>query len=274
MTYPAPDRNVRPFERDIAVHGGYLYAGERLSARLANARQTEAVLAATDFENARVIDIGCGDGTYTHELAALARPEQVHGVDLAREAIEVARSKGDGDRTVSFEVASTYALPYADDAFDLAVLRSVLHHVDRPLDALREAFRVAPTLVVVEPNGLNPGLKFNERYSEYHVEHGERSYPPRQLDRWVAALGARTVRRQWVGFVPTFSPDWYARMAKRVEPLFERTPGVMALACAQYVFTASRHQVMRKGASKPPRRGFPRAASALPRRLRRGRAPR
>ncbi|MBA3422796.1 MAG: class I SAM-dependent methyltransferase [Thermoleophilaceae bacterium] len=270
-----PDRNVRPFERDILVHGGYLYAGDQLSARLANARQTEAVLAATDFENARVIDIGCGDGTYTHELAALARTAQVHGVDLAGEVIEVARAKSDGDHKVSFQVASTYELPYPHDAFNLAVLRSVLHHVDRPVDALREAFRVAPTLVVVEPNGLNPGLKFNERYSQYHVEHGERSYSPRQLDRWVAALDARVVRRQWVGFVPTFSPDWYARMAKRVEPLVERTPGVMALGCAQYVFTASRDQAARpEVASRPPPRGFRRAASALLRRPQRGRAPR
>ena len=241
MSETAPGSGVRPFERDVARRGSYLYtAGDRLSCRLANARMTRAVLTAATFDGARVIDIGCGDGTYTHELAELARPAQVHGVDPAREAIEVARASGGQGRCVTFEVAGAYALPHDPDAFDVAVLRGVLHHVGRPLDALREALRVAPTVVIVEPNGLNPGLRVLERFSPYHVEHGERSDAPGRLDRWVVALGARVVWRQWVGFVPMFAPDPYARIAKRVEAWLERLPAVRNLACAQYVFTASR----------------------------------
>ncbi|MGI8674706.1 MAG: class I SAM-dependent methyltransferase [Thermoleophilaceae bacterium] len=240
MSDTTPESGARPFERDIAVSGRFLYTGDRLSSRLANARISEAVLAAAVFDGARVIDIGCGDGTYSIELAALARPALVHGVDPAVGAIEVARARAGGGGTVSFEVGSAYALPHAVDAFDVAVLRGVLHHVDRPLDALSEALRVAPTAVAVEPNGLNPGLKVLERWSRYHVEHGERSDPRRRLDGWVAALGASVVRRQWVGFVPMFSPDWYAHAAKRLEPVLERTPLLRAMACAQYVFTACR----------------------------------
>lgn len=229
-----------PFERDIALSGRFLYTGDRLSSRLANARITEAVLAAAVFDRARVIDIGCGDGTYSVELADLGHPALVHGVDPAGAAINVARERAVSDTRVSFEVGSAFALPHATDAFDVAVFRGVLHHVERPLDALGEALRVAPTAVVVEPNGLNPGLKVLERWSRYHVEHGERSHPRRRLDGWVATLGASVVRRQWVGFVPMFSPNWYARAAKRVEPVLERVPLVRAVACAQYVFTACR----------------------------------
>ncbi len=240
MGKTAPAGGARPFEQDVARRGSYLYTGDRLSSRLANSRMTAAVLAAADFEGARVLDIGCGDGTYTHELASLARPARVHGLDPAGGAVDVARAKQGSDGPVSFEVASADALPHPPDAFDVAVLRGVLHHVDRPFAALAEALRVAPTVVVVEPNGLNPGLRVLERFSRYHVEHGERSYLPWRLDCWVAALSARPVLRQWVGFVPMFSPDWYARIAKRVEPQLERLPGVRAVACAQYVFTASR----------------------------------
>jgi SAM-dependent methyltransferase len=231
-----PETGARPFERDIAISGRFLYTGDRLSSRLANARITEAVLAAAVFDGARVIDIGCGDGTHSIELAALARFALVHGVDPALGAIEVARARARGRRHGQLRGRSAYALPYAVDAFDVAVLRGVLHHVDRPLDALR----VAPTAVAVEPNGLNPGLKVLERWSRYHVEYGERSDPRRRLDGWVAALGASVVRRQWVGFVPVFSPDWYTRAAKRLEPVLERTPLLRAMACAQYVFTAWR----------------------------------
>lgn len=99
---------------------------------------------------------------------------------------------------------------------------------------------MASTVVIVEPNGLNLGLTLLERSSRYHVEHSERSYTRRRLDRWVFAAGGQPVRRQSIGFVPMFSPDCYARLAKRVEPLLERLPAVRALACAQYVLTARR----------------------------------
>lgn len=231
---------ARPFERDLAARGRLLYTGDRLSARLANARLTEAVLAAASFEGRRVIDIGCGDGTYSVELAALGRPARLHGVDPAAVAVHVARRQAEGRDGLSFEVGSAHALRHADGAFDLAVLRGVLHHVDRPADALREALRVASTVVVVEPNGLNPGLKMLERTSRYHREHDERSYPPSVLDGWVVASGAAVVRREWIGFVPMFSWDRYARVAKLIEPVVEGLPGLRTIACAQYVFAASR----------------------------------
>jgi len=121
-------------------------------------------------------------------------------------------------------------------------VRGVLHHVGKPREAIAEALRVARTIVVVEPNGLNPGLKLLERVSTYHVDHEERSHPPRRPDRWVQELGGQTVRRQWVGFVPMFAPDAYARAAKRIEPLLEALPGVRSVACAQYIFTATRRR--------------------------------
>jgi SAM-dependent methyltransferase len=246
------DRGIRPFEQDVAHHGRYIYAdAERLSCRLANARITRAVLAAADFADAGVIDIGCGDGTFSQELAAVSRSSHIHGIDPAANAIDSARRKTGGEGAVTFEVANAYALPQPADAFDLALFRGVLHHMERPIDALAEGLRVAPTVVVVEPNGLNPGLKLFERFSRYHVEHAERSYPPRRLDRWVASLGARTTHREWIGFVPMFSPDWYARLAKRLEVPLERLPGLRSVSCAQYVFAASRESVDTPPKTKP-----------------------
>ena len=106
--------------------------------------------------------------------------------------------------------------------------------------ALREALRVAGRVVVVEPNGYNAGLKLLEKVSPYHREHGERSYPARRLDRWSEGMGARVVSRQFVGFVPMFSPDWYVKPAKALEPALERVPGVRQATCAQYIFTIAR----------------------------------
>lgn len=241
---------VEPFERDAAAGGGYRYTTDApLSSRLANRRISEASLAAADWRAKRVIDVGCGDGTYTAELLDMGSPDSIHGVDPAPTAIEAAEARG-ADERLSFAVGSAYELPHADREFDLAYLRGVLHHVDDPQAALAEAMRVAPLVVVVEPNGYNAGLKVLERVSPYHREHGERSYPPRRLDRWAAELGARVVTRSYVGFVPMFSPDRYAKAAKRLEPALESRRGLRETMCAQYVFTVE----------SPPPPGSPREA--------------
>src|SRR5207249_180633 len=112
----------------------------RLSSRLANRRLTEAALSVADFAGRRVIDVGCGDGTYTVELVQMGATA-VEGVDPAANAIRAARGRAGGLR-VNFVEATAYALPYDADSFDLAYLRGVLHHLDRPADALREALRV------------------------------------------------------------------------------------------------------------------------------------
>lgn len=235
---------VDPFAADATANHGYIYSTNAgLSSRLANRRLTDSVLAVADFRGKRVLDIGCGDGTYTHELAELGLVGVMHGIDPAEEAVRVAKGKSGADgREVGFAVSSAYALPYPDDSFDVAVLRGVLHHMGQPVDALREGLRVASTMVVVEPNGYNPGLKVLERCSSYHIEHGEKSYRPKTLDGWVSAVGGNVEVRRWAGLVPMFCPDWLARLTKVVEPAVEALPIVRNIGCAVYVFRAERHR--------------------------------
>lgn len=245
--------SVDPFTNDIAANAGYLYTtNARLSSGLANRRLTDASIAVADFKGRRVIDIGCGDGTYTIEVVEIAAAARVAALDPAESAVQVARSKL-GAHPIDVAVGSAFALPHPDGSFDIAYLRGVLHHMTDPARALAEALRVATTVVVVEPNGYNPVLKLLERYSTYHVEHGERSYAPRQLDRWVRAAGGTVERRTFAGLVPMFCPDWMARVTKRLEPVVERLPLVRSLTCAVYVFSArcERRSTDRRGPDGP-----------------------
>ena len=176
-----------------------------MSSRIANRRHSDAILAALDFRGKRVIDIGCGDGTYSVELYDRGRPVRVDGIDPAARAVETARKKA-GARNITFEVGSAYEISRDDNSFDIAHLRGVLHHMDRPFDAIREALRVAPTIVLLEPNGYNIGLKLIEKLSRYHREHGEKSYPPSRLVRWARQSGGTVVYRRFVCVVPFFLP--------------------------------------------------------------------
>lgn len=231
---------VEPFSSDISNNRGYSYTlNPSLSSRYANERITEATLQLTSIRGQRLIDIGCGDGTFTVELFDRGHPTSITAIDPSEEAIGVAEEKK-GGRAIEFSAKSAYELPWADNSFDVAYLRGVLHHLERPIDALKEALRLAPSVVSIEPNGYNPLLKVLERVSRYHREHEEKSYPPSRLDYWVTKLGGAITSRQWIGLVPMFCPDWFARTLKTIEPTIERLPGVNRVCCAQYVFLARR----------------------------------
>lgn len=253
MTSPSLD----PFKADIADNAGYRYTTNiTLSSRLANRRYTDASLAVTDFRGRRVVDIGCGDGTFTVQLVELGGAGRVTGLDPVATALPMARRKIE-NRPVDVVGASAYALPFRNNTFDIAYVRSVLHHMSGPLDALREALRVARIVVVVEPNGYSPVLKLLERFSKYHVEHGERSYAPRRLDSWVRELGGRVEKRVFVGLVPMFCPDWMAAALKPLEPAVERIALLRNVACGQYVFSAGHAQTDPLSPCPSPRRQSP-----------------
>jgi len=234
------DRSVESFSDDILSHGGYAYTTDaRLSSRLANRRLTEAVLALADWEGCRVLDIGCGDGTYTFELGDERAIRSGTGVDPNVPALGIAATRK-GSRPLAFIAASADRLPFPDDSFDVGQIRGVLHHMDQPVAALREALRVCPAVVIIEPNGYNPVLKILERCSEYHRRHGEKSYGPARVDRWIASIGGQVGARRFVGLVPMFCPDWMARLLKRLEPAVERIWPLNRIACAVYAFRVDR----------------------------------
>jgi len=234
------ERIVEAFNEDVLSNEGYLYTtNANLSSRLANRRLTEVALHAANFRGARVLDIGCGDGSYTFDLYDEGSPASMTGIDPASNAIEIARSRT-GARSIVFSSENAERLNCEDQSFDLAHLRGVLHHMDKPAVAVAESLRVAKTVVIIEPNGYNPVLKLIEKISPYHRRHGERSFSSRTIDRWIRDGGGTVVARQWAGLVPFFCPDWMARTLKVLEPLIERVPLVNLLSCAVYVVTATR----------------------------------
>ena len=233
------NKSVSAFNQDALKHQGYLYSTNApLSSRIANKRLSDVTLENVDLRDKDVLDIGCGDGVYTIELFDKVRVKSMLGVDYAAQAVEIAKAKS-GGRPINYEVQSAYNLPYATKSFDVAILRGVLHHLDNPVPALKEALRVAHLVWVIEPNGYNPGLKFLEKFSRYHIEHQEKSYTPAYLDREIKNLGGNILRRKWAGFVPMFCPDWIAKLMKVIEPVIEAVPGLKQLGCAVYVFSAS-----------------------------------
>jgi SAM-dependent methyltransferase len=85
-----------------------------------------------------LLDVGCGPGTITADLAGRVR--QVTAIDASPEVLEVAA--GDAPGNVTFAVGDVHALDFADGTFDVVHAHQVLQHVADPVRALREMRRV------------------------------------------------------------------------------------------------------------------------------------
>src|SRR5690349_16755605 len=97
-----------------------------------------------------VLDIGCGPGTITGDLAILVTPGRVTALEVTAPALDLARAEigRRGLSTVDFAVGDVHALDFPDASFDVVHAHQVLQHVGDPVAALREMRRVT------RPGGL------------------------------------------------------------------------------------------------------------------------
>lgn len=237
-------KNVSQFNEDVRQTGTYAYTAEHLSARIANSRFSECIAHSFDFEGKAVLDLGCGDGTYTLEFSALGVKE-VLGVDPASVAIEAASAKARKqglDALVKFEVGNIYALEQhlAANRFDCIVLRGVLHHLPDPARAIASLSLFSGTIIVLEPNGNNPVLKFLEKYSRYHIEHEERSFSPSTIQSWLNGAGFLVCSSKVFNLVPMFCPDWMAKVLHAIGSIVEKLPLLRDIACGQSIIVAQK----------------------------------
>jgi SAM-dependent methyltransferase len=90
-----------------------------------------------------LLDVGCGPGTITIDLASRVAPGRVVGIDAASDAIDAARAAADeAGGEIELSTGDVYALEHPDKAFDVVHAHQVLQHLGDPVAALREMRRV------------------------------------------------------------------------------------------------------------------------------------
>ncbi|GLI03837.1 hypothetical protein Pa4123_91170 [Phytohabitans aurantiacus] len=127
---------ARKVERMVYTHGHH--EAVLRSHRWRTAENSAGYLLGELRPGMSLLDVGCGPGTITLDLAARVAPGRVVGIDAAPDALAAAPSTA----TVDFQVGDVYALAYDDDAFDVVHAHQVLQHLADPVAALREMRRV------------------------------------------------------------------------------------------------------------------------------------
>jgi SAM-dependent methyltransferase len=91
-----------------------------------------------------VLDVGCGPGTITVDLAARVAPGRVTAVEITDEALDLARAatQARNQSNLLFATSDVHSLDFRDDTFDVVHAHQMLQHVANPVQALRELGRV------------------------------------------------------------------------------------------------------------------------------------
>jgi len=104
------------------------------------------------LEGKRILDVGCGLGTYVKKMRDFS--EEVYGVDVDPEKV------AEASRTLpNIHLAPAEKLPFPDGFFDVVLLHEVIEHVEDDRQAIREAHRVireGGRIVIFAPNRLYP----------------------------------------------------------------------------------------------------------------------
>ncbi|AVR31254.1 MULTISPECIES: class I SAM-dependent methyltransferase [Bacillus cereus group] len=109
--------------------------------RNAHISWAEMVKNITEIQNKQIIDIGCGGGIYTKELALMGA-KNVVGLDFSKEILQAAKENCNNFSNISFIHGDAHNIPYPNETFDIVISRAVIHHLQDIPTFLREASRI------------------------------------------------------------------------------------------------------------------------------------
>lgn len=193
---------------------------------------------------ARVLDLGCGAGSYVRYLATFGH--KVVGVDYSLPSLWRALA-ADSKRIGSYAGAEAYHLPFRDHSFDVVLSSGVFQTLRFPESALDEMARVVRRegLIVVEfLNAFEPfALAHSIRQRLAKEPPRLRTYSPFDIRKWLEQRGFEVIRR--VGIYLT--PRRYPRLAgifdrKPIVNFIEQVPG-LSLAIAHAFFVVGKKRV-------------------------------
>ncbi|MGH4023253.1 MAG: methyltransferase domain-containing protein [Pseudonocardiaceae bacterium] len=180
----------------------------------------------------QVLDVGCGPGTITVDLARRVAPGRVLGVEPVEEPLAHARAaaREAGVDNVEFALGDVYALDAPDATFDVVHAHQVLQHLRDPVAALREMVRVTrPGGVVAARDGDYAGMMWwpadprLDRWLDIYraIARGNGGEPDagRRLLGWAHAAGVTNVEpgaSVWCHATPADRAWWGGLWAERI----------------------------------------------------------
>jgi 2-polyprenyl-3-methyl-5-hydroxy-6-metoxy-1,4-benzoquinol methylase len=224
--------------RFLAQHGaGEIWNWESPAGKLRWARRVK-MLSGHLKPGMTVLELGCGTGSFTRELARSGA--DVVAIDVSPELLEIARTNSSAPN-VRYQIQNAYALSYSQGVFDSVVGSSVLHHLEIE-EALRDVYRVLKpggTIYFTEPNMLNPQIVIQKNITWIKRKLGdspdETAFFRWPLQRLLQKTGYRDVRIDAFDFLHPKTPVALIDRMNAFGRVLENVPVISEFAGSLYI---------------------------------------
>jgi len=224
--------------RFLAEHGaGEIWNWESPAGKLRWTRRVK-MLSGHLKPGMTVLELGCGTGYFTRELACSGA--DIIAIDVSPELLEIARATCSAPN-VRYEIQNACALTDPDATFDSVVGSSILHHLEIE-EALREGYRVLKpdgTIYFTEPNMLNPQIALQKNVPWIKRKLGdspdETAFFRWPLRRLLEQTGYRDVRIDPFDFLHPKTPVPLIDRLNALGRFLENVPVISEFAGSLYI---------------------------------------
>jgi ubiquinone/menaquinone biosynthesis C-methylase UbiE/DNA-binding transcriptional ArsR family regulator len=164
--------------------------------------------------NLVIVDVGCGTGSLTVELARFAK--KVIGVDLSQEMLRRARTIAQERqlRNVEFRRGDALKLPLAARSADAAFCVMVLHFLSAPQRAVAELCRITRaggSVIVVDL------VEHGQEWMREQMAHRWPGFKRSAIEKWFRAAGVAEITYELTG---AYAGEKLARNGNRPVEIF------------------------------------------------------
>ena len=185
-----------------------------------------------------VLELGCGTGCFTRELARSGA--DIVAIDVSPELLAIAKLNCSVPN-VRFQIQNAYSLSYSEAVFDSVVGSSVLHHLEIE-EALRGVYRVLKpegTICFTEPNMLNPQIAIQKNIPWIKQKLGdspdETAFFRWPLRRFLERAGYRDIRVDPFDFLHPKTPVALIDRMDAFGRFLENVPVISEVAGSLYI---------------------------------------
>ncbi len=97
------------------------------------------------ISSGRILDVGTGPGYLPLEIAKKSQSLEITGIDISPTMVKIASRNVENmglSGCVRFQFGNAASLPFEDGYFDFVVSTASLHHWLRPIECIKEIYRV------------------------------------------------------------------------------------------------------------------------------------
>lgn len=169
-------------------------------------------------DDARILDIGCGDGFHLKLLRKYGRKSwTLEGVDMDKRAVEMAEKIG-----LKVHLGSIETIGLPSDTYDLAFMVQTVEHVESPIEilsAIKNVLKPKGRLVIVTDNTDSLDFKFfkGSYWGGYHFPRHWNLFNQNSLSKLAKKAGFEIVAFttavspvNWVYSIRNALVDWNA----------------------------------------------------------------